>query len=607
MVKAGRPQGDSKGATEAANALARFLRELTDGMSLRDLAESYEGGKTLWGEYRSGAQVIPLPRLNSVVKDRVRDARGRAAMLAKARHLHELAMTAKAESRPATGWGEALQRAQQDIADMGRLIKVLLARIDVLQDEAAKQSADPGPTDFPGGPVETIAAQLDVLRQHVAEARRVRDATLKAYGAAQSEAADETADEDAAAAAGSGSELVGSLAELHDTVARQQDALRLWTAGSPAPDAEATDADATSVSGDSAEEDDGGSAAVRGDDSRDGGEDQDGDEDRDGGAGAGEEILAPGASRNAVEGKHAGDRKATAGEGGIADTPSADSPAVSSADSSDARDSPDAKTGPPDSGEEPAANGGGRRLLTGAGVAVLIAACVLGGVLIGGNQKGSAEDRNPEARLNTPTAPVTGPTTPSTGIPDLQIPAPSTEPTPTPSASDLSEEDTQPVAKPKSEGPSVVASRSQVPQPVPPASAVVGSGPRAWVNAGTQMCLEIRRSSGDDGATANQWSCNNSSSQKWSTTNPAGWTTLVHMDSGKCLEIRRDSVDDGAAANQWTCNGSATQSWRWQGQPGGGWSLVNANSGKCLTIRGQGDGVLATQQPCDGTPTQTWN
>ncbi|MEJ8645380.1 hypothetical protein WKI68_37535 [Streptomyces sp. MS1.HAVA.3] len=54
MVKAGRPQGDPKGTTEAANALAGFLRELTDGMSLRDLAERYEGGKTLWGEYRSG-------------------------------------------------------------------------------------------------------------------------------------------------------------------------------------------------------------------------------------------------------------------------------------------------------------------------------------------------------------------------------------------------------------------------------------------------------------------------------------------------------------------------------------------------------------------------
>nr|WSW64478.1 RICIN domain-containing protein [Streptomyces sp. NBC_00998] len=191
-----------------------------------------------------------------------------------------------------------------------------------------------------------------------------------------------------------------------------------------------------------------------------------------------------------------------------------------------------------------------------------------------------------------PAAPASSPSAPPT---KTAVPEPKAKPA------------AKPTAKPKSEGPSAVASRSQVPQPVPPASAVVGSGPRAWVNAGTQMCLEIRRSSGDDGATANQWSCNNSSSQKWSTTNPAGWTTLVHMDSGKCLEIRRDSVDDGAAANQWTCNGSATQSWRRQGQPGGGWSLVNANSGKCLTIRGQGDGVLATQQPCDGTPTQTWN
>ncbi|MFD8025754.1 RICIN domain-containing protein [Streptomyces lavendulae] len=197
-------------------------------------------------------------------------------------------------------------------------------------------------------------------------------------------------------------------------------------------------------------------------------------------------------------------------------------------------------------------------------------------------------------------APPTPPPTP------LPTPSSSTAPTHPPVTEAKPKPAPRPTTKPKAQSPApVTPPKTQQPKPTPPP--VVGGGLRTWVNAGTNMCLEIRRSLGHDGATANQWTCNNSSSQKWTTTNPGGWTTIVHMDSGKCLEIRGDLVADGATANQWTCNGSATQSWRWQAQPGGGWSLVNANSGKCLTIRGQGDGALAVQQPCDGTPTQTWN
>ncbi|MFD8025755.1 RICIN domain-containing protein [Streptomyces lavendulae] len=551
-------------------------------MSLRDLAERYEGGKTLWGEYRSGAQLIPLPRLNSVVKDRVRDARGREAMLAKARQLHELAMTAEAESRPDIGLGEALQRAERDIADMGRLIKVLLGRIDVLQDEAAKQSPAAGGTDVSGRPVETIAAQLDVLRQHVAEARRVRDATLQAYDAAQSEAGEQPAGEGASAAAGS--ELVGSLADLHDTAARQQDAMRGWTVGSLAPGPEAVGVGTSSAPSGGGEEDDNGAG---GGDSRGGSGYPDG---------------------------NAGEQEAPAGEDRAAGTSSAGgAPAGGApAGSGDAQDSPGARGEPSGSGPEPeGTRRRGMRLPAGVGLAVLVAACVIGGMIISGYQKGAAGERSPEARLNTPATPGAGPRAPAIEVPTPQSSGPSAEPTPSPSATGPADEGLDPVTKPdpQSPGPAPVESpkeQAQKPKPAPPPP-VVGGGLRTWMNAGTQMCLEIRRSAGEDGATANQWTCNNSSSQKWTTVNPAGWTTLVHMDSGKCLEIRADSVEDGAAANQWTCNNSPTQSWRWQAQPGGGWSLVNANSGKCLTIRGQGDGALAVQQPCDGSPAQTWN
>ncbi|MEV7547696.1 RICIN domain-containing protein, partial [Streptomyces sp. NPDC089915] len=112
------------------------------------------------------------------------------------------------------------------------------------------------------------------------------------------------------------------------------------------------------------------------------------------------------------------------------------------------------------------------------------------------------------------------------------------------------EDDPAPEATPKPKAPQPTPTPKPTPKaPTPTPVPVVGGGLRTWVNASTRMCLEIRRSAGEDGATANQWTCNNSSSQKWTTTNPAGGpTTVVHMDSRKCLEIRGDSVADGATA-----------------------------------------------------------
>ncbi|MEV7547695.1 RICIN domain-containing protein, partial [Streptomyces sp. NPDC089915] len=514
--------------------MARFLRDLTDGMSLRELAERYEGGKTLWGEYRSGTQLIPLPRLNSVVKDRVRDARGREAVLAKARRLHELAMTAEPEDRPDIGLGEALQRAKQDIADMGGLIKALLARIDVLEGEAARQPAAAGSADLSGRPTEMIAAQLDALREQVAEARRVREETLKAYGAARSRAGEEPDGEDASAA--TGSELIGSLAALHDTAARQQDALREWSPDGSAPAPGTADADAGTNAGPV-----GAGVAVAGGAP---GMPEDGG-DRGGGADA-----EGGAARDGVDASGGPVPAAAAADA----LPRVDGAGGTSPDGTGGgRGSSGAEVGPV--GDGPGQEGArrrGLRLPAGVGLVVLVAACVVGGMAISEYRRG-AGDRGPETRLDTPATPGPEAAAPPAESPGPLPSGPSGEPSPGPSASasspDADEEQPAPPATPKPEGSvPVVPPKTQEPKPAPKPAPVVGGGLRSWVNAGTQMCLEIRRSAGEDGATANQWTCNNSSSQKWTTTNPGGSTTLVHMDSGKCLEIRADSVEDGATA-----------------------------------------------------------
>ncbi|MFD7975331.1 hypothetical protein [Streptomyces sp. NPDC059071] len=92
---AGRQQGELRGRSEQANALARFLCDLTDGQTVRDLAQRYgEVGKTTWGEYRSGVRVIPWRRLQTVVEREVRDPAVRQGMLNEARRLHQAAQRA---------------------------------------------------------------------------------------------------------------------------------------------------------------------------------------------------------------------------------------------------------------------------------------------------------------------------------------------------------------------------------------------------------------------------------------------------------------------------------------------------------------------------------
>ncbi|MFE7187425.1 RICIN domain-containing protein [Streptomyces erythrochromogenes] len=131
-----------KGATGAADELARFLVELTAGLTVREMAQRYGGGKTSWGEYRSGTRIIPRGRLNAVVRDRVRDGRGREAMLRRAGRLHDAALVAGADAGPPPRLDEALRRAEADLAESERIVRQLATVIATLLAEQEATTAD---------------------------------------------------------------------------------------------------------------------------------------------------------------------------------------------------------------------------------------------------------------------------------------------------------------------------------------------------------------------------------------------------------------------------------------------------------------------------------
>ncbi|MGR4884054.1 hypothetical protein ACIPUC_32205 [Streptomyces sp. LARHCF249] len=101
MSRAGRPPGPLKGRTPEANALARFLRELTAEDTVSRLEERYQLSRSVWSEYRSGVKIIPLARLNQIIENRYpRDARTRTDKLQQARRLHTAAATAAPAPAP---------------------------------------------------------------------------------------------------------------------------------------------------------------------------------------------------------------------------------------------------------------------------------------------------------------------------------------------------------------------------------------------------------------------------------------------------------------------------------------------------------------------------
>ncbi|MEV7415474.1 RICIN domain-containing protein [Streptomyces sp. NPDC089919] len=190
-----------KGATGEANELAGLLAELTGELTVRELARRYGGSKTLWSEYRCGARIIPLGRLNGVVRDRVRDARGLAATLDRARLLHEAALLADVAQGPVPDVAEALRRAEEDLEASVRLVRGLVGIITMLLpapgSEGTGEAAATGAERAEVVPYELVDRAVDRLGTAWAvghAARRVTEgllaqerAALPAAEAAESE------------------------------------------------------------------------------------------------------------------------------------------------------------------------------------------------------------------------------------------------------------------------------------------------------------------------------------------------------------------------------------------------------------------------------------
>ncbi|MCS4277830.1 hypothetical protein M2390_003045 [Mycetocola sp. BIGb0189] len=117
---------------------------------------------------------------------------------------------------------------------------------------------------------------------------------------------------------------------------------------------------------------------------------------------------------------------------------------------------------------------------------------------------------------------------------------------------------------------------------------------------GNGRCLDVRDSTSADGSAIQLFSCNGSSTQKWS------WETDGTVrNAERCLEVRGGSDATGALVQLGTCNRKSVQQ-RFAALPDG--TVYSAKSAKCLAIQGTpANRARVGLASCDpAQPTQQW-
>lgn len=178
----GRPLGALKGRTEQANEFARWLRRITNGVTVRTLEEDFPYGKSSWSGFRDGSRLPPADLVEQVA----------------VRYLHEPAMRKRQLERGLSllTAAERAAKALQDevVAPPGADLSAVPAaqrrpdpwwlRLDearLLQIEAMKQlAASEGRREYLEGMVSILEQRIAVLESERDRAREdVREELLR--------------------------------------------------------------------------------------------------------------------------------------------------------------------------------------------------------------------------------------------------------------------------------------------------------------------------------------------------------------------------------------------------------------------------------------------
>ncbi|MFF2046150.1 RICIN domain-containing protein [Kitasatospora sp. NPDC058170] len=642
MGSAGRPQGRLKGETEQADALARFVREVTSGVTVRRLAQRYPAGRTSWSEYRSAEKNIPWHLLQRLVHDQVTDPRTRAVLLARAGRLHEQATRAACGLQPPrserSATQEALERARQAqqqaeaaVAEAEELIRVLVAIVAELRSEldtdgCGETGAGDGAGSGSGGGAATLRRiRLREATWCLGEVRRIRDSAREVRRTAGQEL-----------------DAVGLLIDRERSRAGAG-------AGGGQPGAEVAVPDGT---------------------------------------GAHLPVL------RRLEGDLVVVRRALGGRYPELAGPAASGPGIVRGElvrAPDIRPTGPLALGPVSVGLQRGRPAGARRStawtapVTGAVAAVLAGALVLAGVVVGirlgapgptpvdaapqaaGARLGpgtgasggpaSAPEGSPSGPTSSPpqstpsgTSPGTSPDSspvappvapPANGTPARALPtdtpqtapapaAPTPQTTPVPPGTAARTPDagappapaapSPPTGTTGTAPPSAPPVSPPAPQPEPSTPGRLGgtpmvppAGPVEIRNGNSQQCVATPGGSRENGQSVQQFPCGDFPDHFWeaqqSSTDAEGEThyRIVSYNSALCLSVRDSSTEAAAGVVQSACGNSPGQTWRIEKWPNG-IRFVNDNSRQCLAVsyRSTVPQAPLMQYPCGDYPDHYW-
>ncbi|MEU1290636.1 RICIN domain-containing protein [Kitasatospora sp. NPDC005856] len=598
MGSAGRPQGQLKGRTEQANALARFVQELTRGTTVRKLAQRYPGGKTSWSEYRSAEKGIPWHLLQQLVLDRAPDPRARAVLLERARDLHEQAARA-AEALPPGGEGEptahhlldrarlAQRRAEAGEAEAEELIRVLVAIVAELRGElgagAAERVEPPAPGPDGEGAAQLRRSRLFEATRCLTEVRRIRESARRVRQAA--------ADWERAA--------VGVLGDQENAPA--------MTDGGRQPEADQAVAGGVAAHLPVLRGVEGDLVVVR-------------------------EALAEWGREVALVARSVEGPRVVEGE--LVRTVDHHPPAgtVRIDWSAASRRSRTRRTG----------------VAKGAAGAFLAMALVLAGMLVGmrvgtgvpfpvstAPQAAGARavpEADPAAGASSPTTtspPASAAPAPTPSGRTADAPSATTSSSTTPAAPAVTGTPAAPTSTavgvpPEPGTPSPGAVDRSGPPPVPPVSAPAPTrlggapltpptGPVAIRNGNSRLCVSTPGGTRDEGSEVHQYPCGDFPDHFWEArkayTDAEGDTyhQIVSYNSALCLSVQDSSTDVGAPVIQSACRNDPGQAWRIEKWPHGN-RFVNGRSHQCLAVSYGSSAPQAplTQYPCGDYPDHYW-
>jgi len=145
----------------------------------------------------------------------------------------------------------------------------------------------------------------------------------------------------------------------------------------------------------------------------------------------------------------------------------------------------------------------------------------------------------------------------------------------------------------------LVSAFTHMKPPVQFASSPVCVG-ESIVNPPSGKCLDIDKSSKDDGTKVQLFHCTGNGNQKWELRSDQ----LVNPQSGKCLDVDKGSQDDGTKVQLFHCIGKGSQKWELRGD-----QFLNPQSGKCLDINkgSKDDGAEVQLFRCTGNGNQKWS